>query len=192
MWARRGFIATFAGRLVGFVVALIVFNSFIDDVRRAVDTNGEYKPRTQGLQLLSTPASMLSILGLVGVIIWLTKAANVAYNLHYPRTRGAVWAVLGWFVPIVNFWFPYQVVRDCLAPGNEDRRLVRYWWTSYIVSLVLWVPAIAVSVFASYGAAVAVALPAALAACFELHYALLVVDAIVDDHVDAVARLTRS
>jgi hypothetical protein len=82
-------------------------------------------------------------------------------------------------------------VRDCLPPWSEQRRLVAYWWTAYIVGFVLWIPAIVVSIFADYGIAVAAALPATLAACFELHYALQVVDVIVDDHTEAVARLRR-
>jgi hypothetical protein len=191
VWAKRGFIAYFAGRVVGFLVSIVVLNSFIDEIRRAIDTDGTYQPKNSGIQLLSTPASVVSILGLVAVMIWLTKAVKVAYNLHYPRVHAPVWAVLGWIVPVVNFWFPYQVVRDCLPPWSEQRRLVAYWWTAYIVGFVLWIPAIVVSIFADYGIAVAAALPATLAACFELHYALQVVDVIVDDHTEAVARLRR-
>jgi len=188
-WAKRGFIAYFAGRLVSLLVTLVVLDSFVDEIHRFIDSNGRDQPKSSPLQFASTPASALTLLGLIAVIIWVSKAAKIAYNLHYPRTHGPVWAVLGWFVPIVNFWFPYQVVRDCLAPWNENRRLVAFWWAAYIAELVLWLPTIIVSFFASYGVTVAVALPGALAACFELHYALQVVDAIVDDHTDAVARL---
>src|SRR3954467_5301172 len=118
VWAKRGFIAYCIGRLVSLLVSIVVLGSVIDDFQQLIDSNGRKQPKTNGIQFLSTPASALSIVGLVGVIIWVTKAAKIAYNLHYPRTHGPVWAVLGWFVPIVNFWFPYQVVRDCLPQWN--------------------------------------------------------------------------
>src|SRR5690242_16968972 len=86
VWAKRGFIAYCGGRLVGALVSVIVLNSVIDDFQQFIDSNGKNQPGTSGVQFLSTPASILSILGLVGVIIWLSKAAKIAYNLHYPRT----------------------------------------------------------------------------------------------------------
>src|SRR5207342_102124 len=87
VWAKRGFIAYCAGRLVSLLVSIVVLNSVIDDVRRVLDSNGREQPNSNGIQLLSTPASVLSIVGLIGVIIWATKATKIAYNLHYPRTH---------------------------------------------------------------------------------------------------------
>ena len=71
-----------------------------------------------GWQILNMPVSIVLVLGFVGVIIWAYKAATVASKLNYPARHSTTWAILGWIVPVINFWFPYQSVRDCLAPGQ--------------------------------------------------------------------------
>ena len=39
-------------------------------------------------------------------------------------------------MPIVNFWFPFQVVRDALPPAHPARREVPWWWGLHITALV--------------------------------------------------------
>lgn len=72
---------------------------------------------------------------------WLSRvrrnAEVVAPTFHHVRSRGWVW--WGWLVPVVSFWFPYQVVRDCLdasagaAPGRARRPRVGLWWAGFLV-----------------------------------------------------------
>ena len=188
-WAKRGFVAYFVGRTVGGLISIAVFNDFIDDVQRSIDTNGRSQPANSGVSVLNLPFSVLSILGLVAILLWAYKAATVAQNLHYPARRGTVWAVIGWFVPIVNFWFPYQCVRDCLAPGNPERRTVRLWWTMYLIGLGIWLPAIFVSLFSSLALGFALALPAIIVGAVEVSLAMRVVDAVETDHGTAINRV---
>src|SRR2546423_756178 len=65
LWAKRGFVAYFAGRMIGFVVGMVVFSHFADDVRRAIDNNGTVQSDTNAYSVLNLPISVLSILGLV-------------------------------------------------------------------------------------------------------------------------------
>ena len=191
VWAKRGFVAYVIGRLVGFTASVIVFNRWADDVRQAIDTNGQLNTDNNiSYNLLNLPFSTLSLLGFVAIIIWSYKAATVASNLHYPARRGTVWAVIGWIVPVVNFWFPYQAIRDCLAPDNPERRTVKQWWTYYIVGLLIWVTAIPVAAFGSLAVALALAVPALVAGMMELFLALRVIDAVEADHAAAINRLT--
>ena len=53
------------------------------------------------------------------------------------HSRGPVWVWLGWWVPIVSFWFPYQVVRDIRdASGAPRTSVLGGWWACWVVWLV--------------------------------------------------------
>ncbi len=72
--------------------------------------------------------------------VWLMKARRntqiLSPRLSHTRAAGWVWA--GWIVPVVNFWFPFQVVRD--IHDNSGLRYrgqrVGWWWTAWLVSLL--------------------------------------------------------
>lgn len=81
-------------------------------------------------------------------IIWLWRAhhnAEVLSDGEHTRARG--WVIGAWFVPIVLWWFPYQVVRDVWRATDPATRsipgelrllrggsLVGLWWTCWIVA----------------------------------------------------------
>lgn len=61
----------------------------------------------------------------------------------FSHQRGPVWTWLGWVVPIVSLWFPYQVVRDIVRnawrdPWGDQRQHLGlgFWWTAWLVALV--------------------------------------------------------
>lgn len=84
-------------------------------------------------------------------IVWLWRARGNAELFSAGRhRRGRGWVIGGWFCPVVNFWFPKQVVDDVIAasdprtpPRVADLRgihgngLVLAWWLTWIASLVL-------------------------------------------------------
>jgi hypothetical protein len=73
------------------------------------------------------------------------------YNSHSGAHRHAQgWIVGGWLCPIVQFWYPLQVVQDVVTaseppsePGaarsGEIRTLLYSWWASWIVFWVILV-----------------------------------------------------
>jgi hypothetical protein len=70
--------------------------------------------------------------------LWLTQArtnANVL-NPHVKHVRSPIWAWLGWVVPVVSLWFPFQFVRDIrLATVAEQHRgssVVGWWWAMWL------------------------------------------------------------
>ena len=74
--------------------------------------------------------------------LWLSRAQRNAIALE-PREvrRSPAWAWLGWVVPIVNFWFPKQIVDDSWrvaarrtggTPGRTGT-----WWLLWLVYLIL-------------------------------------------------------
>src|SRR5699024_3862858 len=49
------------------------------------------------------------------------------------QRRAAHWAVLGWIVPVVNLWFPFQVVADAARGVGARRPNPRPWWIAWLV-----------------------------------------------------------
>ncbi len=73
----------------------------------------------------------------VGVLMWQHRAATMARRLGLPAVRSAGLGVGSWFIPVVNLWFPYQALRDCLPPGHADRPTVGRLWTCFITLIVV-------------------------------------------------------
>ena len=68
--------------------------------------------------------------------IWLTKSRSLleqrVRSSHHARSK--VWVWLGWWVPIVSLWFPYQVVRDIRrgSLGRPGAAILAGWWTCWL------------------------------------------------------------
>jgi hypothetical protein len=75
---------------------------------------------------------LVTIVAVVQACIWQYRAASTARALGYPAKHSPGWGVGSWFVPIVSLWMPYQAIRDCLAPGDPNRRIVRLFWICFI------------------------------------------------------------
>ncbi|HVK28677.1 MAG TPA: DUF4328 domain-containing protein [Nocardioides sp.] len=72
--------------------------------------------------------------------LWLqfarTNSEVISPGLRH--ARGKVWVWLGWWVPIVSLWFPFQVVRDVQAASRPRGAQLGLglWWTGWVVWLV--------------------------------------------------------
>ena len=136
---RRASVAIVVAALVGAVneiISAVAFGDYFRKVADAADTaNGRIANPPAPTGVLAV--ELMSIAGFIAqifVMIWLYRAAKFARNAGLPARRDPVWAVLGFFVPIVNFWFPYQVAADSFPRGDRNRRLAGWWWTWYLVS----------------------------------------------------------
>lgn len=84
----------------------------------------------------------------VAFLIWLWRARMNAEALcPASHRRGRPWVIWGWIVPVINLWFPYQVVDDVYRasrPGNHPElynlrtvpgsRLLGAWWTAWLAA----------------------------------------------------------
>ncbi|GII05006.1 DUF4328 domain-containing protein [Planobispora takensis] len=88
-------------------------------------------------------------------ILWLFRArANAEAMTPMRHHRPAAWIVFGWIVPVVNLVFPQQIVADIWTashrgangqplaahlahPAPRSAWLVRAWWLSWLISMVL-------------------------------------------------------
>jgi hypothetical protein len=115
--------------------------------------------------------------GLVGIavsvlrIIWLYRAATLARSLGLDARREPMHAAIGWLIPIINYWWPYQGVTDLFPPGERPDRRIAWWWTTSIVSQLTLVIMVAVPFVPTAVAVVLVALalaPAVATAALEV------------------------
>jgi hypothetical protein len=93
----------------------------------------------------------VTILALVFVMVWAYRArANAeAYTTsEFRRSKG--WAIGGWICPIVNLWFPFQVMKDIWAASDTDRpegfavkawavtAVIPLWWTCFLGTTLVY------------------------------------------------------
>jgi hypothetical protein len=94
-------------------------------------------------------------------MIWVHQSATLAQRAGLPARHSPLWAVLGFFIPIVSLWFPAQAVTDLFPANDPARRLVGWWWASYLLRGMMFLP-IGVAAFFSTPAAIIVAVAVAV------------------------------
>lgn len=88
----------------------------------------------------------------VAFVLWTSRVYRnlPALGADEPRFR-PVWAVLGWFVPVVSLWRPKQLIDDAWRIGDPDlpptmtprwrgrpvSSLLHWWWGLFLVSTLL-------------------------------------------------------
>jgi hypothetical protein len=147
----------FGAQAVASVVVIATLSEWYLDLLEAIGsgrrlTTAQTTPPTSSAYLIATGVSQLAGIAVlvVGIVflIWFHKALSNARALGLPLTRSPGWGVAGFFIPIVNFWFPYQSMRDLLPEGNPARPLVGRWWACYLGASFVTVGAQALALFA--------------------------------------------
>jgi hypothetical protein len=142
-----------------------------------------------------TPASLLInlvfIIAVIVALVWQHRAASAGRALGIPSEQSPGWGVGSWFVPIVNLWIPYHAVRNCLPPGDPHRPRVLHWWIAWLVTVSVGA-AFGVTALFSTGAALALAIPVALADLAIIAWAPGIVGSIGAAHREAMTRQAQS
>ena len=81
-------------------------------------------------------ASLLTIVLLVLRMVWMLRVTRASRALGRSTKRGPGWACAGWILPLLNFWWPYQGVRDVVGDEPGHRRALVWWWVTYLVGTV--------------------------------------------------------
>ena len=74
-------------------------------------------------------------------LCWFQRVrANAQVFNPFGHSRSPGWAIGGWFVPVVNLWFPRRItldIWDASTPWGTTRShaLVNAWWTLWLASL---------------------------------------------------------
>jgi hypothetical protein len=131
---------------------------------RANSSTPPVTPTTfSGLPLVVDSAGFLVVLAGLAFLIWQHSTAEVARELGYPAKRSPALGVGSWFIPVVNFWFPYQSLRDLLPPGHPARSRALTAWLLYIAGLLLTLVGYVIAII---GSVLAVAPVLVAAACY--------------------------
>ncbi len=106
--------------------------------------NGQSPPPVPSSLAFPPYLFILSLASLAAAILLLVgqhRAAKAAQRLRLPATHRPGWGVGFWFIPIANFFCPYQAIRDCLPPGHPGRRRILRFWLLYLAATVVTIGA---------------------------------------------------
>ncbi|MFE7508105.1 DUF4328 domain-containing protein [Promicromonospora sp. NPDC057488] len=89
-----------------------------------------------GYDAMTLLSGLVQLAAYVVTCLWLyqSRSTAVAANPTFRHQRGPVWVWLGWMVPVVAFWFPFQVVRDVRrATSRGPVSGIGGWWAAWLV-----------------------------------------------------------
>jgi len=78
--------------------------------------------------LLFAASSLLVWVPIPLLAVWTYRSATAGAALGIPAEIEPMWGAVGWLVPVLQYWFPYQAVRDCLPREHPRRRAAAWWW----------------------------------------------------------------
>ncbi len=136
-WAKRAFVGILAVTVLMAITAWpegAWIRSVVEQVTSQVDagvTNVTVN-RPVGLTVVTSVVLLFQIAIFVVLLNWQYSAAKTARVLDVPAVHSAGLGVGSWFIPVVNLWFPYQAIRDCLPSGDPGRRIVLRMWLCYL------------------------------------------------------------
>jgi Domain of unknown function (DUF4328) len=133
-------------------------------------------------QIITPVLALINVAAFVLFLVWQHRAASTARSLGYPARRSPALGVGGWFIPVCNFWFPYQALRDCLPPGHLARRMVLHMWLWWVALQCVSVAAVTLLYFGPTQVALAIRDVGAFATVIYAYLAIKVVTAIYADH----------
>lgn len=166
-WARLGVFVSAGVAIVGYLIFADYFGHLLHRLfhQFRADFHGGNHRTTFNSDNLGLTGRWLALDGFqvinfaaqILLMIWLYRAATYARRAGLPARRDPVWAWLGFIVPIVNFWFPYQVAADALPAGDSARPRVGWWWACWLAQSFIGFP-IAITSYFSRPAAVVLAI----------------------------------
>lgn len=121
-----------------FIVHSKGFHFFSTDSAGVV----HFSNRLVVLELVELPLSFASLAAVGSLIAWIFQAGKFAEASGWPATRGRQLGAFSVLIPLVNFWWPYEAVRDAFPPGSSPPVVLR-WWLSYLAVPFL-APALAI------------------------------------------------
>ena len=145
-YAKVAFVGWVVVIAVGLLIAQIdshPLRAYVDAVRSDSQSNDVANPPRLYLPVGGYLNGVLQIPVYVGIFIWQFRAAKTARDLRLWAEHSPALGTWSWIIPIVNFWFPYQAIRDCLPGDDPGRASVAWMWVFFIGMTVSNLAAIA-------------------------------------------------
>jgi hypothetical protein len=83
------------------------------------------------------------LVAMVMFVVWFYRARVNAEGHGWPQRWSRGWAIAGWLVPVVNFWFPFQIMADIWRaglpePSRANRAILPgIWWACLLAFFCL-------------------------------------------------------
>jgi len=145
-WARRSVVA-YAVVAVAQMAALVaryggtfhIWDHYLHQVNTAAQHGQSTPALPAGLNppAYLWPLDLVWIAAVVLILVWQYRAANAARWLRLPGRHRPGWGVGFWFIPVANFFCPYQALRDTLPPGDPGRSRLLRLWLVYLATIVV-------------------------------------------------------
>jgi len=135
--------------LVFWILAGVLFLMLIIDFNalRMLNNSAPETPEPQQISALQSILSLVLLLvqvaGAVFFILWFRRAYANLHRLDTVEVNHAdSWAVWSWFIPILNFFRPYNIMKEIWiktqeaykGAGKDDSRwLVDLWWLFFLL-----------------------------------------------------------
>ncbi len=135
IWARLAFAVLSAVAVVGETPYLRALWHYFRLAWRAGENHQPVPTAPSGpagYGVLNDLASLGALSAFIILLVWQHRAASTARVLGIPSRLSPGWGVGFWFVPVVNFWFPYWAIVDCLPKGHPGRHRVLGYWLSFL------------------------------------------------------------
>jgi hypothetical protein len=130
------------GTIVANVLGVITFGRALEDESVVIRGDADLSTFLTLVVFMIQYAVFLAA-GIV-FIVWLFRArANAEALMSFRHRLSRPWLVLGWIVPVVSFWFPYQLVSDVWRTSDPRRTgrasgLVLGWWLLFLLYELAW------------------------------------------------------
>ena len=128
-------LATGTGVVLCWVAVGVVATARRDELHAWIHGVDPTTPAVDLANLFGMLGSMGLVAGFVTTGCWLVQMRKVAdwYRPQAYHRRAAWWALAAWVVPVVNLWFPYQVVTDTGRALGSRTRTYLPWWIAWLV-----------------------------------------------------------
>ncbi len=135
-------VALVCDSLIGIVAAVIDlwYASLVDRMIVNLDSVSEAEIDTGDFVygLSGALQAVVYIVAVVAFLVWLFRVrANAEILSPGGHRRSRPWLIFGWMVPIINFWFPKQIVDDIWYASSRapspSRGLFNAWWAAWLI-----------------------------------------------------------
>lgn len=138
-WFRGAMTAYSASMFLLMIAAAVAFHGGFHLTSTASDGTLHFSRAWIALELLSLPLNLVAMAYFALFVAWLYNAGKFADLQRWPSIRGRTLGAFSVLIPIVNFWWPYEALRDLYPPGARPEVALQ-WWISYLlVPLVAYV-----------------------------------------------------
>lgn len=148
-WASISFIVGFFAYAANSVFGILVGQSmrkYLNDLVVYDKGFSEQRPEMGipfPLNILNNISQLVILVAGILFLVWFYNAVKISYTVGVLARLSPVWAILGFIIPIINFWFPYQSASDIFPKEyTSQRSLITRWWLCWIFASLLTVPTV--------------------------------------------------